>query len=64
MVFIESAIFTRQVQELLSDEVYAEFQQYLAQCPEAGDVIRETGGLRKVRWSVPPQVERELVGGV
>jgi hypothetical protein len=25
------------------------FQQYLAQCPEAGDVIRETGGLRKVR---------------
>jgi hypothetical protein len=30
-----------------------EFQQYLAQCPEAGDVIRDTGGLRKVRWSVP-----------
>ena len=53
MVFIESAIFTRQVQELLTDEAYAEFQQYLAQCPEAGDVIRETGGLRKVRWSVP-----------
>jgi hypothetical protein len=41
------------VRELLRDETYAEFQQYLAQCPEAGDVIRETGGLRKVRWSVP-----------
>jgi mRNA-degrading endonuclease RelE of RelBE toxin-antitoxin system len=53
MIFIESAVFTKQVQELLSDESYAEFQHYLAQCPEAGDVIRETGGLRKVRWSVP-----------
>ncbi len=53
MVFIESVVFTKQVRELLSDEAYAEFQQYLAQCPEAGDVIRETGGLRKIRWSVP-----------
>lgn len=53
MVFIESAVFTKQARELLSDETYAEFQQYLAQCPEAGDVMRETGGLRKIRWSVP-----------
>lgn len=52
MVFIESAVFTRQVWELLSDEAYADFQQYLAQYPEAGDVIQGTGGLRKVRWSV------------
>jgi hypothetical protein len=52
MVFIESAVFTKQVQEVLSDEGYAEFQQYLAHCPEAGEVIRETGGLRKIRWSV------------
>ena len=53
MVFIESAVFTKQVQELLTDDSYAEFQHYLAQCPEAGDLIRDTGGLRKVRWSVP-----------
>jgi hypothetical protein len=53
MIFIESAVFTKQVQELLSDESYADLQQYLAKCPEAGDVIRDTGGLRKVRWSVP-----------
>ncbi len=25
----------------------------LGAMPEAGDVIRDTGGLRKVRWSVP-----------
>jgi hypothetical protein len=53
MIFVESAVFTKQVQELLSDESYAEFQLYLAQCPEAGDVIQNTGALRKVRWAVP-----------
>lgn len=53
MIFIESAVFTKQVQELLSDESYADFQRYLAQCPEAGDLIRDSGGLRKVRWVMP-----------
>lgn len=53
MIFTESVVFTRQVRELLSDELYADFQRYLAQCPEAGDVIRDTGGLRKVRWAMP-----------
>ena len=53
MIFVESLVFTKQVQELLSDESYSEFQQYLAQCPEAGEVIRDTGGLRKLRWSMP-----------
>lgn len=53
MIFVESLVFTKQVQELLSDESYSEFQQYLAQCPEAGEVIRDTGGLRKLRWTMP-----------
>jgi len=52
MVFIETPVFTAQVKELLSDEAYAAFQQYLAANPEAGDVIKDTGGLRKVRWAV------------
>ncbi len=53
MIFIESAVFTRQVRELLSDEAYAQFQQCLAAHPQMGDVIEGTGGLRKVRWAVP-----------
>jgi mRNA-degrading endonuclease RelE of RelBE toxin-antitoxin system len=61
VIFIESAVFTKQVRELLSDESYAEFQQYLGQCPEAGDVIQDTGGLRKVRWAMPGRGKR---GGV
>jgi mRNA-degrading endonuclease RelE of RelBE toxin-antitoxin system len=61
MVFIETPVFTRQVQELLSDEAYSAFQWYLALNPDAGDVIRDTGGLRKVRWSVAGSGKR---GGV
>ena len=61
MIFIESPVFTRQVQELLLDDDYAEFQQYLAAHPDAGDVIQGTGGLRKIRWSVEGRGKR---GGV
>lgn len=50
MVFVETPVFTRQVLELLSDEEYAVFQQFLAANPGSGDVIEGTGGLRKVRW--------------
>ncbi len=51
MIFIETPIFTEDVKELLSDDEYDEFQGYLADNPLAGDVIQQTGGLRKVRWS-------------
>lgn len=51
MVFIESAVFTRQVQKLLSDDEYADLQWHLALYPKAGDVIQDTGGLRKARWA-------------
>jgi mRNA-degrading endonuclease RelE of RelBE toxin-antitoxin system len=50
MIFIETDIFTRRLKDLLSDDEYREFQQYLIANPDAGDVITETGGLRKVRW--------------
>ena len=44
MVFIESAVFTRQVRELLTDEEYADLQWHLALHPKAGAVIQDTGG--------------------
>jgi len=61
MIFIETPIFTEDVLNLLSDEEYAEFQKYLADNPLAGDVIQQTGGLRKVRWSAQGKGKR---GGV
>lgn len=50
MIFIETPIFTEDVSSLLTDDEYADFQQFLAKNPLAGDVIQQTGGLRKVRW--------------
>jgi mRNA-degrading endonuclease RelE of RelBE toxin-antitoxin system len=50
MIFIESPIFTADVKDLLSDEEYAALQAHLVNNPDAGDVITQTGGLRKVRW--------------
>lgn len=61
MVFIESPVFTKQVTELLTDDSYAQFQAFLAAHPTAGDVIRETGGLRKLRWALAGSGKR---GGV
>lgn len=49
MIFIETSIFTRRVKELLDDDAYGEFQRFLRDNPEAGDLIEGTGGLRKVR---------------
>lgn len=51
MIVIESPIFTADVKELLSDEEYAALQAYLANLPDVGDLITQTGGLRKVRWT-------------
>ena len=49
--FRETELFTRAVTTLLSDDEYAELQGTLIVTPEAGDVVKETGGLRKLRWS-------------
>ena len=53
MIFIETSIFTRLVQELLSDDEYRELQSALIQRPDLGAIIQGSGGLRKARWSLP-----------
>jgi hypothetical protein len=49
--FVEAPVFTELLPRYLSDDEYRALQWYLARNPEAGDVIRETGGFRKVRWA-------------
>lgn len=49
MVFIETPIFTKALLQLLSDDDYRALQTHLADHPESGDLIRDTGGLRKIR---------------
>lgn len=61
MRFIETPIFTRTVVELLDDEDYQSLQLALLLRPQLGPLIRQSGGLRKIRWSLPGQGKR---GGV
>lgn len=50
-VFIESPIFERYRPKYLTDEQYLAFQNELLKQPKAGDVIKGSGGIRKVRYS-------------
>ena len=49
--FIETNLFTKLVHEYLSDEEYDQLQQALILDPEAGAVIKGSGGVRKIRWA-------------
>ncbi len=51
MRIIETSIFTKRVQEILSEEEYRLFQIKLVDDPEAGKIIIGSGGIRKIRWS-------------
>jgi mRNA-degrading endonuclease RelE of RelBE toxin-antitoxin system len=51
MVIVETPIFTRRIQELISGEEYRLFQLHLVNKPDAGKVIQGSGGLRKLWWS-------------
>ncbi|MCK4817475.1 type II toxin-antitoxin system RelE/ParE family toxin [bacterium] len=50
MRFVETPIFTKEVRSLLSDDDYRTLQTVLMLRPEQGEIIRGTGGLRKIRW--------------
>ena len=50
-VFRETSVFTRQITELLSDGELNALQWALMADPESGDLIRGSGGLRKLRWA-------------
>ncbi len=50
MEIAETSIFTKEITKILSDDAYREFQSYLTAHPKSGDVIKGSGGLRKIRW--------------
>ena len=50
MVFIETSIFTRQIQDLISDDHMRALQEWIAVSPTAGNLIKGSGGCRKLRW--------------
>lgn len=56
--FIESSIFERILPVYLDDDEYGEFQQFLMQNPETGELVPGSGGVRKVRWARPGMGKR------
>jgi hypothetical protein len=48
---VETPIFVRQAEKLLSGSEHADLMVYLASNPLAGDEIVGTGGVRKVRFA-------------
>ena len=52
MLIIETPVFTRHIQQLLTDEQYRHLQQLLLARPDAGKLIPGSGGLRKLRWAL------------
>ena len=61
MIFIETKIFTKKLDEYLTDDEYSDLQAYMIENPEAGDLIPATGGLRKLRWAIANKGKR---GGI
>ena len=51
MQFIETPIFTKRITSLLSEQDYRLLQLELAIRPDSGDLIKQSGGLRKIRWA-------------
>lgn len=56
--FIESAAFKRICPVYLDDDEYSELQQFMMQNPEAGQIVRGSGGVRKLRWVRPGMGKR------
>lgn len=51
MVIVETPIFTKRIQGILDEESYRLLQVHLLHRPDAGNIIRGSGGIRKIRWA-------------
>jgi hypothetical protein len=50
IVVVETSVFVRQASEIWSDDERETFVDFIARNPTTGDVIPDTGGVRKLRW--------------
>jgi mRNA-degrading endonuclease RelE of RelBE toxin-antitoxin system len=61
MTVVETPFFLRKASSLLDEEARSDLVAFLGMNPESGDIIPETGGVRKLRWAVPGRGKR---GGI
>ena len=47
---VETLLFQKQWPLYWTEEERGEFAAHIAESPDAGDVVPESGGIRKVRW--------------
>ena len=52
MSFVETSLFSRLREHYLDDEQFSLLQASLITAPDAGQVIRGSGGIRKIRWAM------------
>ena len=52
MVIVETKLFTKLIQNLMSDDEYRKLQEALVNRPSMGVIVKGTGGLRKIRWKL------------
>lgn len=52
MEIYETSVFTKQITGLINDEDYRDLQRVLVVNPLAGALIKNSGGLRKLRWRI------------
>jgi len=50
LTVVETTLFQRQWPHYWTEEERGEFASYIAEHPDSGDVIPESGGIHKVRW--------------
>jgi len=53
--FIETSLFTRQIQAIATDDELKDLQSELIESPDKGDLMPGTGGLRKIRMATGSQ---------
>jgi hypothetical protein len=58
MTVVETLRFLKDTQPLMSESERAELVAFVAANPEVGRVIPESGGIRKLRWSLPGRGKR------
>ena len=55
---VETPEFLRRAKPLLSESERAHLVAFIGANPEAGEIIPETGGVRKIRWALPGMGKR------